>query len=267
MLVLAPHPDDEIFGCGGVLALAAREGIRIETVVVTDGGAQGDAAVRRAESLAAARRIGAPAPAFWGLPDRSLEPEDPGLLERLREAIEGLRPEVLLVPSPAEVHPDHRALALAVYRVAQELATRAPAWDGPGLAAYEVSAVLHPNLLVDVTEVWEDLLAAARAFASQLETAPYLEVFEAIATTRRLTLPAAVRRAEAYFVTDPGFVKGHSAVEWAARQGPVAGLPEEAGEIRRLRLEVERLRGILDEIQASRTWKLHRLLERLRGRA
>ena len=40
--VLAPHADDEVFGCGGALSLLARRGARIEVVVVS--GAQSDAA-------------------------------------------------------------------------------------------------------------------------------------------------------------------------------------------------------------------------------
>jgi LmbE family N-acetylglucosaminyl deacetylase len=37
VLVLAPHPDDEIFGCGGALALYVQLGAQVDVVVVTDG--------------------------------------------------------------------------------------------------------------------------------------------------------------------------------------------------------------------------------------
>ena len=59
LLVLAPHPDDEVFGCGGFSALVAAAGGRVVPVLLTDGGA-GDfsggsdgaayVATRRAES-------------------------------------------------------------------------------------------------------------------------------------------------------------------------------------------------------------------------
>ena len=41
LLVLAPHPDDEVIGCGGLVALHLREGRKVHVVVATDG-AQAD---------------------------------------------------------------------------------------------------------------------------------------------------------------------------------------------------------------------------------
>ena len=231
LLVLAPHPDDEIFGCGGALRQAVRSGAEVRVVVLTDGAAQGEAAERREESRAAARQLGLPEPVFWGLADRSLDPADPALAGRLEHLFETVAPRLLLVPSPAEVHPDHRALALVAYRVMQQALPGSklhPALQATRLVAYEVSAVLRPNLLVDVSDEWDEVLAAAKCFGSQLRVRPYVEVLDAIAAARRLTLPGSVRRAEAYFQVDPRFVRAHSAAEWAAAQGPVTGL-ESAG--------------------------------------
>ena len=232
VLVLAPHPDDEVFGCGGVLVQAVRSGAEVRVVTLTDGGAQGDPEERRREASEAASRLGVPVPERWVLADRSLEPADEALAERLRALLLEVRPAVLLAPSPAEIHPDHRALALAVYRVLQRAAPGSElhaAVQAVRLAAYEVSAVLRPNLLVDVSDVWEDVLAAAKAYASQVGVLPYVEVMEGLAAARRLTLPAGVRRAEAYYVADLRYIRTHSAAEWAAAQGPTAQLEESAG--------------------------------------
>ncbi len=269
MLVLAPHPDDELFGCGGVLVQAAQAGASVHVVIVTDGQAQGDPAVRRVESEEAAIRLGIPKPEAWGFEDRSLDPSDRRFLASLRRTIIDMTPELVLVPSPAEIHPDHRALAIAVYHVLEEIGRSGmgtEAWNGLRLAAYEVSAVLRPNLLVDVTGEWDRLLEAGRAFRSQLDAAPYLEVFEAIRTIRRLTLPAHVLKAEAYHVVGMPFIREHSLFEWAGLQGPVAGLVGESGELTALRAEIGRLQTLLDEIRGSKTWKLHQVLERIRGR-
>jgi LmbE family N-acetylglucosaminyl deacetylase len=38
VLVLAPHPDDEVFGCGGCAALYARTGAAVQPHILTDGG-------------------------------------------------------------------------------------------------------------------------------------------------------------------------------------------------------------------------------------
>ncbi len=232
LLVLAPHADDETFGCGGALALAARRGARVHVVVVTDGGAQGDPEARREEAREAARRLGIPEPEHWGLPDRSLDPADPALRERLAALFAATAPAVVLVPSPGEIHPDHRALALAVYSVLQAAVPGSALHDASPelrLAAYEVSALIRPNLLVDVSEVWDEVLAAAKAYESQIGVHPYVEALEGRASARRLTLPDTVRRAEAYFVVDLRHVRTHSAAEWASEHAPSAGLEDPAG--------------------------------------
>ena len=37
MLVFAPHPDDEVFGCGGAIALHAQAGHPVRVVLLTAG--------------------------------------------------------------------------------------------------------------------------------------------------------------------------------------------------------------------------------------
>ena len=227
VLVMAPHPDDEVFGCGGVIVQAVRSGATVRVVVLTDGAGQGDPETRHTEALEAARRLGISRPEFWGRADRSLSPDDPDLIDRVRALLVEAAPNILLLPSPAEIHPDHRALALLVYGVIQAAAPGSElhnALQATRLATYEVSAVLRPNHLVDVSAEWQTVLSAAEAYASQLEKHAYIDVMDGIAQARCLTLPRAVRRAEAFHVVDPRYVRTHSAAEWAAAQGPIVGL-------------------------------------------
>src|SRR5258708_3020411 len=49
LLVLAPHPDDEVIGCGGVVARHLRDGRRVQVIVATDGAEAGEGD-REAES-------------------------------------------------------------------------------------------------------------------------------------------------------------------------------------------------------------------------
>jgi LmbE family N-acetylglucosaminyl deacetylase len=259
VLVLAPHPDDEVFGCGGAVVQSLRAGADVRLVILTDGAAQGDPDIRRAEALEASVRLGLEEPEFWGLADRSLEPDDAELADRVRALLVEFAPRLILLPSPAEIHPDHRAVAVLVYSLIQSATPGGELHDAlqsTRLATYEVSAVLRPNLLVDVSAEWETVLAAAEAYASQLEVHPYIEVMDGMARSRRLTLPGGVRRAEAYHVVDPRYVRTHSAAEWAAAQGASAGL-EAAGEAAALDVVVRTqnrphlLREALDSIKAQ----------------
>jgi LmbE family N-acetylglucosaminyl deacetylase/glycosyltransferase involved in cell wall biosynthesis len=227
VLVLAPHPDDEVLGCGGAVALAVRAGAVVRAVVLTDGAVQGEEERRRQESIEGARRLGCDEPVFWGYGDRSLDPASLDLRERLRRCLIEVSPRIILAPSPAEVHPDHRATALALYRVLQASADDPEldaAVQGVRVATWEVSGLLRPNLLLDVSDVWDDVLAAAKAHVSQLEARPYDDVMDALARARRLTLPLGVRRAEAYHVVDLRWIRTRAASEWAAAQGPSSRL-------------------------------------------
>src|SRR5665647_2332725 len=86
VLVLAPHPDDEVFGCGGAIAAHVRAGVPLQVLILTDGAVFGNATTRANESLAAAGLLGYGEPEFWRLPDRSLRYSEE-LVQRIVEKI------------------------------------------------------------------------------------------------------------------------------------------------------------------------------------
>lgn len=203
MLVLAPHPDDEVFGCGGLSALVAAAGGRVVPVLLTDGGAGGFsgisdaveyAATRLAESTRAAEILGTAPPRSLGFADRSLSARGDELVAALVALFAEVRPDSVLVPSPAETHPDHRAAARAAHLAFLRAWPEAPA----RLVYYEVSAPLAPNRLVDVHAVAARKAAAVAAFASQLKERPFDALVEGISAYRAMTLPAGATRAEAF---------------------------------------------------------------------
>lgn len=202
LLVLAPHPDDEVLGCGGLSALVAEAGGRVVPVLVTDGGAgdfsgSGDAAgyvaARFGESTRAAEILGTEPPRPLGFPDRSLSARGEELVSALVALFAEVKPDCVLAPSPAETHPDHRAVARAAHLAFLRSFRSAPA----RLAFYEVSAPLAPNRLVAIDAVADRKSAAVAAFASQLKERPFDALVEGIDTYRAMTL-AATTKAEAY---------------------------------------------------------------------
>src|SRR5215467_3399517 len=81
VLALAAHPDDEVLGAGGTLALNAETAEDVRVWIATDGAAQEGseqedpdayARRRREESRSAAKALGIPEPHFGALPDRRL---------------------------------------------------------------------------------------------------------------------------------------------------------------------------------------------------
>lgn len=194
LLVLAPHPDDEVLGCGGLIASTLRAGAAVTIVVASDGAQAGDAATRQAESRAAARMLAGDGPQpdlqFWGLPDRGLA-DDPSLVPRLQHLLGSCDADGVLLPSPFEVHPDHRALCLGALLAARSTACAAELW------CYEIGQPLLADVLVDITAVLPIKRAALQCFASQLAAQAYDEQLLALNRFRAYTLGSQVSHAEA----------------------------------------------------------------------
>jgi LmbE family N-acetylglucosaminyl deacetylase len=143
-LVLAPHPDDESLGCGGLIARAVAAGRAPLVVVLTDGAGShpGSAtypaarlrALREAETLDAVRQLGL-APdrvVFLGEPDTRAPRDNAGLdavAVRLCALVERHRCTALLASWEHDPHCDH----LAADRAARLAAARAevPHWSYP----------------------------------------------------------------------------------------------------------------------------------------
>src|SRR5258706_725264 len=200
LLVLAPHPDDEVIGCGGLVALHLREDRKVHVAVATDGAQAGDTAQRESESRAALAILGDVTIEFLRFPDRKLS-EERELDDRISAILREWKPDLIAVPSPLEIHPDHIALSRAfcdlIARDASLFADLAVA----RVAFYEVSAPLRPNALVDITSVADVKYAAIAAHASQSAIRDYTSYARGLNAWRTMTLPPEVKFAEAYWTT------------------------------------------------------------------
>jgi mycothiol S-conjugate amidase len=145
LLAIFAHPDDESYGAGGVMALAADAGNPVWVLCATNGDQGGrpgemgvdhslDPEIRRRELTCACRELGVADPIFlgyrdsgmegWGAPEGSLSrAPEAEVVERILSVIRRLRPAVIVTFDPGGVygHPDHTAcsvVATAAYRQA-----------------------------------------------------------------------------------------------------------------------------------------------------
>jgi len=116
LLILAPHPDDEILGCTGLMLNTTQNGGLVRIVVVTDGQLAADPAVRESESQAALAYLGLPKAEFWRYPDGFL-PMGADIQGRYLQLAREFNPSHIALPSPTDVHPDHRRLTRGVLGV------------------------------------------------------------------------------------------------------------------------------------------------------
>jgi LmbE family N-acetylglucosaminyl deacetylase len=126
VVVVAAHPDDEVLGAGGTMAMLATAGARLRLIAVTDGEAShpgadpvGVARTRAAESAAALDALGAYRADVIRLrfPDTGLAAREEELAATLRRQCAGF--EVCLAPWEWDAHADHEAAGRAARRAAQ----------------------------------------------------------------------------------------------------------------------------------------------------
>jgi len=177
LLVVGAHPDDAEVHVGGILALAARSGLEAAILDLTSGdlGTRGTPATRQAEAMASAAILGVRR-IILDLPDARFDESEPNRL-RVMAQIRALRPGVLILPAPEDRHPDHRR----AFRLAREAAYYAglrnypcpgEPWRPPAVAWVGGETPGAPDLVVDVSAVWERRMAAFDAFGSQFQHDP-----------------------------------------------------------------------------------------------
>jgi bacillithiol biosynthesis deacetylase BshB1 len=177
LLVLGAHPDDAEVHVGGLLALASDRGLKAAILDLTAGelGTRGTPETRRAEAQAAAKILGVQR-IVMDFPDGRFTEEE-RFRVRLMAEFRSLRPKVLILPAPEDRHPDHRRAhrlgrEAAYYAGLKNYPCEGKPWRPEAVAWVGGELPGAPDLLVDVSAVWERRMAAFDAFGSQFDQDP-----------------------------------------------------------------------------------------------
>jgi glycosyltransferase involved in cell wall biosynthesis/LmbE family N-acetylglucosaminyl deacetylase len=200
-LVLAPHPDDEVFGCGGAIMRHTEANDALQVIIVSNGEYRVDieqqvayGKTRQKESRIAAKVLGYEMPLFWEIADRSVEYGEL-LIGRITQAIEAHGADLVYAPSVHEMHPDHRALGMAALEAVRRHSTK------PLLALYEIGIPMpRINTLLDISNIADRKQSAMACFESQLKEQAYDQHISALNRFRTYTLGKTIQAAEGYFV-------------------------------------------------------------------
>ena len=204
ILALAPHPDDEIIGCGGTLLRLARAGAKVTVLQATDGSASAaldDAppAIRRTirldEASAVEKAAGFEPTLFWREDNGAFRLRD-DLVARLRATLREMEPALIFTPFIADVHVDHQTLN----RILAAALEGVPA-GAMTVIGYEVWSLVPANLWCDVSACMRDLERLLMLY----ETAMKVDDFIHMCSTRNrhhARFLGAPDYAEAFFAAD-----------------------------------------------------------------
>jgi LmbE family N-acetylglucosaminyl deacetylase len=142
VLVLAPHPDDDIIGCGGVLLKHSKAGDKITVVYLTQSQRYCE---RSHEARRALRIIGISNSFFLNYEEGTLH-LTPSIVSKIRKLLNELTPDIVYLPFFFERSFDHRETNRIFIEAANHIEEPIKCY------AYEVWGKLYPNRVVDITK-------------------------------------------------------------------------------------------------------------------
>jgi len=160
LLVIAPHPDDEVIGPGGTLIAAAAAGKMVQVLFLTSG-RDNETEVREAEAVSVSKSLGFH-PLFAGGTAENIDLVAAG--NAIAQAAK-TPPSAIFIPFVLDDHDDHRRSNEALISAydAGALSRTIEVW------AYQVYSVLPGNIVVDITQVAEAKRSAIGGYASQMK--------------------------------------------------------------------------------------------------
>ena len=199
VLVVAPHPDDEVLGVGGTLLRHLADGEAVHVVVCTRGEADqfGAKQIERVQEEARTVHgfLGVTGSHFLDLPAARLD-TIPGtdINAALTEVFQAVKPDTVYMPHAGDVHRDHQlvvqgamvccrpAVAPFLKRILAYETVSETEWYAP-----PITPAFVPNVFVDITSFVDRKLEACAMYASQVQEAPHqrsMRALRALSITR-----------------------------------------------------------------------------------
>ncbi|MBQ8081237.1 MAG: PIG-L family deacetylase [Clostridia bacterium] len=201
MLVVSAHAADYVWRSGGTIAKYIKNGAEVHVVVLSFGirGESNDLwkkegatyesvkAERLAETTEAARILGIEHIEFWDLPDYPMAPAlDEAVRERLIRKIREVRPDIILTHDKNGedvLNPDHNAVSRFVFESSIQANSNGVRIEGTkttkqmrlfGFEPHQTElSRFFPGELIDITEVYDQKVAAMKCFKAQSHLIEY----------------------------------------------------------------------------------------------
>jgi len=192
VLVIAPHMDDEVLGCGGTIGKHVNNRDAIHVIIVANRvyGHKYDAKKNeneRSHVLKAKSILGYEDITFLDFPDEQLDGMVQNIIIPLEKHMNKLKPDTVYVPFRGDNNQDHRAIYDAVRVVIRPGATPFI----KNVYMYEISSSTEqsppllgnafvPNYYVDISDFMDDKLKALSCYKTEVRKYPHPRSLEAV---------------------------------------------------------------------------------------
>lgn len=192
VLVLAPHPDDEVIGVGGTIAKRVKSGDEVYVCIVTKAlesmFSKADIEQTRKECRNADELLGVKETIFLDFPAVMLETVPRYELNgRITELIQEIRPDEVYIPHRGDMQIDHQivvdAAMVALRPKYEHVVKRIYSYETLSETGWNVPNVVNefiPTVYEDITDTIDEKLNAMSIFQSQLSAFPAARSIKAI---------------------------------------------------------------------------------------
>jgi len=188
ILIVAPHQDDEIIGCGGSIKFFQQKGYSISVVHVflgvsgvIDNKGEESHKVRQREANNSANLLNYKLLTNIGFTDRE-EVDQSKLISQLIKIVRKISPSLLFIPHKNEQDCEHKIVSNACAEASwMSCSTIFPELGKtlqkkPHILCYEVwTPLTKPNIFIDITNFEKDKTAALELFASQVSSVDWVQ--------------------------------------------------------------------------------------------
>ncbi len=184
LLVIAPHSDDEVLGCGGLISKIKKDGGKVYVLIFNLGFEKNDTK----ESRIQRRKEVVNAMKFLNVDDYEIIYKKPNEnrdldarpLHSLIEAIESeskislvkIKPTIVAIPTIFSHHQDHvhifKACIAALRPISTPISNIVISYEAPEHSRWSAAGVFEPNLYVDIADVIEKKVKAFYKYKSQV---------------------------------------------------------------------------------------------------
>jgi LmbE family N-acetylglucosaminyl deacetylase len=187
VLAIAAHPDDEVLGCGGVLALHARAGIPVTVCIACEGESHryGPDGVGQSDHIQrAAAILGCSAVRHLRFPDQALDTiRLTNIITPLEQVIAEVRPRIVYCQHGGDVNRDHHILFQAILvatRPTQECIEAVYAFDAASSTEWAFPRTFIPDTWIDIAATLDVKLRAMGCYESELRPYPHPRSLQAL---------------------------------------------------------------------------------------
>ncbi|MDA8094289.1 MAG: PIG-L family deacetylase [Betaproteobacteria bacterium] len=187
ILAISPHPDDETLGCGGTLLRHKSEGHEIHWLIITEAQvpqwtsdyierkAQEVQAVGKAFGMASIVKLGFPTIRLDTVPQAEL-------IDRMRQVIAAVQPDVVYLVHSGDVHSDHLAVFTAAMSVLKTFYMKAlgvkrvlscETLSSTEAAPPQPHRTFIPNIYVDVSNHIERKIEIMAMYSTEVQDDPF----------------------------------------------------------------------------------------------